>query len=224
MSGKVAKAKEDKDASKGKMRALYVCPWNHIFTRLRSHSSPLCCSDQPVRLDWKQWQHWMANHFPAWCMWLLLAGGWGVIDLRMFCGFGITCTYQNPVRETRQYLCCIDRKKDDGHEMMAGISSCHWHPVEMLLCVSRSHPMCVLSHLIRIGTMERRGPQRSPNSSSWSRPSKTLYVFEERSSENRNFNRLYRIYSYSSLFICFWFWRINQKDSVIYWDLCVSEE
>lgn len=94
MSGKVAKAKEDKDASKGKMRPLLctVClyPRNHIFYASTLSFIPfvlrrLGCD---VRLETMAA---LANHSPAWCMWLLLV--WGVsssdlIGLHMFCVFG----------------------------------------------------------------------------------------------------------------------------------------
>lgn len=84
------------------------------------------------------------------CGYCLLGGGagWGVIDLPMFCGFGVTCTYG----ERRPCFCCTDKEKHDGDEMKAGRSSCHGHPVERLLCVSGSSPVRILNHRIRIGT------------------------------------------------------------------------
>lgn len=146
MSGKVAKAKEDKDASKGKMRALYVCPWNHIFTRLRSHSSPLCCSDQPVRLDWKQWQHWMANHFPAWCMWLLLAGEWGghrpAYVLRVWNHVHLSKSCK---RNASVFVLHWQKERwwpwNDGRDILLSLASCWNAP----LCFSLSPYVCSVS-------------------------------------------------------------------------------
>lgn len=45
------------------------------------------------------------------------------------CSTGLESRALIETRETRQCLCCIDRSKDNGDEIMAGISSCHWHPV-----------------------------------------------------------------------------------------------
>lgn len=121
------------------------------------------------------------------CGYCLLGGGAGVIDLPMFCGFGITCTYG----ERRQCLCCTDKEKHDGDEMTAGVSSCHRHPVERLCFWLFPCVHSVSSHT----NWNPRGLLRSPDPSSRNRASKTLYLFhQQRSAENRKFNHTHRIH------------------------------
>lgn len=150
MSGKVAKPKEDKDASKGKRRALpctdFSNPKSQVLRRPCVLSPPPCMVlEPPSEVRPNHSSHWTESHSQHAASLAAAANCGPKYAARCVVTFEITCfacfalvivnttgSLLKPSSITLQT--CGAPESQIAHSTM-----CHWHLVEMSLCVSRLH-------------------------------------------------------------------------------------
>lgn len=170
----------------------------------------------------------MANHSPAWCMCLLL-GGWGghrpAYVLQVWNNVHLS---KHSKRNASVFMLHWQKERwwrwSDGRDILLSRAS-RWNAP---LCFSRSpYVRSVSSHTNRnCGTPKGHLTQ--------SRTSKTLQKNHQRTEISTAFIEFTHARCIWSCMMCkwkterqsegflHWFWSINQENSVICWDLCVS--